>query len=108
MRGAPERSHALTDSRMCNPRVWARTGPYWVHDQAKTGNQSQCGGFMLVVEKVSIAHHLFKSMLRLSYTLEELQKRRVVSVSANGGSVNLRVQRFLLDQVCVLARSGMV
>ena len=44
------------------------------------------------------------------HPLGTAENRRVVPSSAGAGSVNLKVQvtRFLLDRVCVFARSAMV
>ena len=71
-------------------------------EEVKVGKK--CGGFVLPIEGVSTAHRLLKGMCTAS------ENWRVVPSSAGAGSVNLRVQvtRFLLDRVCVFARSGMV
>ena len=51
--------------------------------------REKCGGFVLVIEGVSIAHRPFKGMCPLGpYPLATAENRRVVPSSAGAGSVN--------------------
>ena len=95
MQGAPERSHALTDSGMCNPRVWARKAILgnMIRQREEIRVREKCGGFMLVVQELSMAHCPSRACVPLgSYPRGTAENRQVVPTFVGGGSVNLRVQ----------------